>query len=154
MNPKEATVTRARDGSLRMFFEYAADDRSKIGMARADLPGGPWTICDALFEARPDRWDSWHLSTGPVEWTASGEPVMFYNGATRDAKWRIGWIAFDPDFTRATARCDEPLIVPPEKRKPGDTDIAFAASAIAVNGSFELYYSIADKDMMRARIRA
>ena len=27
-------------------------------------------------------------------------PVMFYNGATRAAEWRIGWIVFDRLFTQ------------------------------------------------------
>ena len=27
---------------------------------------------------------------------------MFYNGATHDARWRIGWIAFDRDYERVT----------------------------------------------------
>lgn len=27
---------------------------------------------------------------------------MFYNGATRDARWRIGWIAFDAEYTKVS----------------------------------------------------
>jgi predicted GH43/DUF377 family glycosyl hydrolase len=152
-NPKEATIAQALDGSWRMFFEYAADDKSKIGIARAPAVDGPWSVIDPLFEARADNWDRWHLSTGPVISAAGGDPVMFYNGATRDAKWRIGWIAFDSNYTRVTDRCGEPLVVPPVNHEAGATDIAFAASAVVENGATHLYYSIADKDMYRAEVR-
>ena len=151
-NPKEATVVQARDGSWRLFFEYAADDRSKIGLARAPAVHGPWTVIDPLFEARAGKWDDWHLSTGPIIVTPAGEPMMFYNGATRDAKWRTGWITFDSNYTRVLDRCGEPLIAPPVHRHGGDTDIAFAASAVVENGAAHVYYSIADKDMYRARV--
>ncbi|HEX5274769.1 MAG TPA: hypothetical protein VFW34_05780 [Candidatus Rubrimentiphilum sp.] len=92
------------------------------------------------------------MSTGPIVATPGGNPVMFYNGATRDAKWRIGWIVFHEDYTRVVARAGEPLIAPPAHRQPGDTDIAFAASAVVENGVTHLYYSIADKDMYRATV--
>jgi len=151
-NPKEATVVKAADGSWRMFFEYAHDDRSKIGIARGPAVDGPWTVDEPLFEARAKSWDDWHLSTGPIVLTQSGNPAMFYNGATRDAKWRIGSITFDPGYTRVLDRCDEPLVVPPAQREEGATDIAFAASAVAENGVTHLYYSVADKDMYRATI--
>jgi predicted GH43/DUF377 family glycosyl hydrolase len=152
-NPKEATIAQARDGSWRMFFEYSADDKSKIGIARAPAVDGPWSVLEPLFEARAGSWDDWHLSTGPIIVTPSGEAVMIYNGATRDAKWRIGWIAFDDNYTRVTARCDDPLIVPPARHEAGATDIAFAASAVVENGVAHLYYSVADKDMYRATVR-
>lgn len=151
-NPKEATVAQAADGSWRMFFEYAADERSKIGVARAPAVDGPWTAIEPLFEARAGSWDDWHLSTGPIVATPAGEPVMFYNGATRDAKWRIGWITFDAQYTRVLARSEEPLIVPPPQREADATDIAFAASAVVENGMTHLYYSVADKDMFRAAV--
>jgi predicted GH43/DUF377 family glycosyl hydrolase len=151
-NPKEATVVPAADGTWRMFFEYAADGRSKIGVATALRAQGPWTVSQPLFEARDGSWDSWHLSTGPIERSPSGEPVMFYNGATHDAKWRIGWIAFDAQYSRATGRCAQPLIEPPSAREEGATDIAFAASAVAGDGCVHLYYSVADKDLYRAGI--
>jgi predicted GH43/DUF377 family glycosyl hydrolase len=151
-NPKEATVVQAGDGSWRMFFEYAADERSKIGLARASAVNGPWVIAEPLFEARAESWDSWHLSTGPIVSTPAGEPVMFYNGATQDAKWRIGWITFDSNYRRVVDRCGDPLIVPPAKREAGATDIAFAASALVENLGAYLYYSVADKDMYRAAV--
>jgi len=36
---------------------------------------------------------SWNLSTGPIISRDGQPPVMFSNGATADARWRIGWIA-------------------------------------------------------------
>jgi len=152
-NPKEATVAQASDGSWRMFFEYANDERSKIGVASAPAVSGPWRVAEPLFEARGERWDSWHLSTGPIVASQSGEPMMFYNGATRDAAWRIGWIRFDAAYSRVTARSDEPVIEPPVKRAAGATDIAFAASALREDGAAQVYYSVADQDMYRARVR-
>lgn len=151
-NPKEATIVQARDGSWRLFFEYAAHDASKIGVASAAAVGGPWKILEPFFDARPRSWDSWHLSTGPIL-SGSEPPIMFYNGATRDAMWRIGWIAFDGGYTRVLERGIDPLIGPPADREPGDTDIAFAASAIRGGDDIWLYYSVADKDMLRATVR-
>ncbi len=152
MNPKEATIVPVADGTWRLFFEYARSDASRVGIASAPAVGGPWTVLSPIFEARPAHWDGWHLSTGPVLCSDPMRPVMFYNGATRDAKWRIGWIAFDASFTRIAARGDDPLITPPPGA-PGDTDIGFAASAIEGNNGIYLYYSIADKAMMRAQVK-
>jgi beta-1,2-mannobiose phosphorylase / 1,2-beta-oligomannan phosphorylase len=151
MNPKEATIAPVADGTWRLFFEFAENDASKVGIASSPAVSGPWTVLSPIFEARPGRWDGWHLSPGPLLCTDPMRPVMFYNGATRDAKWRIGWIAFDAGFTRVVARGDDPLITPPPGA-PGDTDIAFAASAVEANNTIYLYYSIADKDMMRAEV--
>ncbi len=136
----------------RLFFEYAVAGASRIGIASAPAVDGPWTVLHSFFDPRPQRWDSWHLSTGPVLTTDLRRPVMFYNGATRQANWRIGWVVFDENYTRIIARCDEPMIAPPP-REIGDTDIAFAASAIEENDVIHLYYSIADKDMLRATVR-
>ena len=43
---------------------------------------------------------------------------MFYNGATQDARWRIGWVAFNSDCTRVVGRGIEPLVVPPPATAP------------------------------------
>ena len=151
-NPKEATIVRVMDGTWRLFFEYAAGGASKIGLASAPHVGGPWTVQVPLFDARPGGWDGWHLSTGPILISDPQRPVMFYNGATQDAHWRIGWVAFDAEYTRVVARGDDPVIVPPTPE--GDrTDIAFAASAVEPDGKIYLYYSIADQDMVRATLR-
>ncbi len=78
-------------------------------MASGRRPDGPWTVLPDPFGIREDSWDNWHLSTGPISQSPGQDPVMFYNGATHDARWRIGWISFDPDFTqrhRARAGAD------------------------------------------------
>jgi predicted GH43/DUF377 family glycosyl hydrolase len=152
INPKEAEIVRALDGTWRLFFEYAHDDRSKIGIASASHVGGPWTVQKPLFQARPG-WDNWHLSTGPVIAGRDTLPVMFYNGATRAAEWRVGWIVFDRMFTEVVARGEHPIVLPGERRFAEDTDIAFAASAISDGDRIRLYYSVADRHVMRATIR-
>ncbi len=151
-NPKEAEITRVADGTWRLFFEYAHDNKSKIGIARSANVDGPWEVLAPLFEARPDRWDSWHLSTGPILISNPEFPVMFYNGATRDAHWRIGWVVFDATYTRVLARCEAPIVLPHIKRNTDDTDIAFAASALEADSAIHLYYSVADQYCCRAVI--
>jgi|HubBroStandDraft_6_1064221.scaffolds.fasta_scaffold312853_2 predicted GH43/DUF377 family glycosyl hydrolase len=152
-NPKEATIVRAPDGSWRLFFEFAHENRSKIGLARSVDVAGPWEVLTPLFEARPGGWDSWHLSTGPILDSGSEYPVMFYNGATERAQWRIGWVVFDADYTRVVARSEVPLVLPHLKRNADDSDIAFAASALEIEGEVHLYYSVADQYVTRAAIR-
>ncbi len=152
-NPKEATIVSVPDGTWRLFFEYAEGGASKIGIASAPSVDGPWTLGTPLFEARPDGWDNWHLSTGPMLQADPNRPVMFYNGATKDAHWRIGWIAFDAGYTRVVDRCDDPLIVPPVPRG-SDTDIAFAASSVETQDAVYLYYSVSDQYLMRATLNS
>ena len=152
-NLKEATVGRTASGGWRMFYEYARDEASLIGLAVSNDVAGPWRHLPQPFAPRTDMWDTWHLSPGPLLTTAQDQPVMFYNGATHDARWRIGWIAFDAEYTRVTARCIEPLIVPPPRGERTETDIAFAASVVIVDGAIWLYYSIEDTDLYRAIIR-
>jgi predicted GH43/DUF377 family glycosyl hydrolase len=152
-NIKEATVDCTERGSWRMFFEYARNDASLVGLAIGDDIAGPWTDESDPFAPRLDGWDNWHLSTGPLLTTDKTMPVMFYNGATRDARWRIGWIAFDAEYSRVVDRCIEPLIVPPPALERTATDIAFAASVVTVEDQIWLYYSLADTHLYRAIIR-
>ena len=152
-NPKEATIASAPDGSWRLFFEYADNGASLIGVADAPSPAGPWSVQRAPFDPRADSWDNFHLSTGPICSGSDDSSVMFYNGAGRDADWRIGWIAFDRNYRRVIARSIDPLIAPPAKRQGDARDIAFAASALEEDGSIRLYYSIADQDMYCATLR-
>ncbi len=152
-NTKEATVGRTADGHWRMFYEYAAEDASRVGLAVGDGVGGPWHEQPTPFMPREDGWDNWHLSTGPMLMDDPDQPVMFYNGATRDARWRIGWIAFSRDCLAVTDRCLQPLLTPPPVADRTDTDIAFAASVIAQDGVIWLYYSLEDRRLARARIR-
>jgi predicted GH43/DUF377 family glycosyl hydrolase len=151
-NPKEATIVAASDGTWRLFFEYASRDASRIGVAVSNSVAGPWRVLDPPFDCRTGSWDSWHLSTGPV-CSQNGAPVMFYNGASRQAAWRIGWILFDPSYSSVLDRGADPLLAPPAVREGDATDIAFAASAVEDGATIRLYYSIADKDMFCANIR-
>lgn len=148
-NTKEATVAPAPDGSWRLFFEYAAGGHSLVGLASGSSVDGPWTIQPPLFHPRDNHWDSWHLSTGPMLRADPDRPVMFYNGADRDAGWKIGWIAFDADYTRVLARSDQPVIVPGPVEPPF-RDIAFSNSLIEHDREIWLYYSVADMDVRRA----
>ena len=102
---------------------------------------------------REGGWDNWHLSTGPMLMDRADQPVMFYNGATRDARWRIGWIAFDAKCQRVTDRCVQPLITPPPVDDRTATDIAFAASVIKQGDDIWLYFSLEDRRLARARLR-
>lgn len=152
-NIKEATVDRTKAGGWRMFFEYARDEASLVGLAVSDDVAGPWTDQRDPFAPRPESWDSWHLSTGPLLTRDKDMPVMFYNGATHDARWRIGWIAFDAEYRTVVDRCIEPLITPPPALERTATDIAFAASAVVVDDDIWLYYSLADTHLYRAIIK-
>ena len=152
-NIKEATLAQTSKGDWRLFYEYAAHDASRIGLATGPTPDGPWTVVDDPFGIREDSWDNWHLSTGPIVAIGDADPVMFYNGATHDARWRIGWISFDRDYSRVTGRGLEPLVVPPPAETRTDTDIAFAASAVVENGLVSLYFSVEDRKLRRARVR-
>ncbi|WP_294198111.1 glycosidase [uncultured Sphingomonas sp.] len=152
-NTKEATVDRTPDGRWRLFYEYAADEASRIGLAIGADVAGPWTEQPTPFMPRENSWDDWHLSTGPLLTDDPGHPVMFYNGATRDARWRIGWVAFDPDYTRVVARGIQPLVTPPPSDDRSATDIAFAASVVVTSDAIWLYYSLEDRRLARAAIR-
>ncbi len=152
-NIKEATLTQTATGDWRLFYEYAANEASRIGMAGGPSPEGPWTVMDDPFGIREDSWDNWHLSTGPMTIVKGQDPVMFYNGATHDARWRIGWISFDPDFTRITGRGLEPMLVPPPPTHRDSTDIAFAASTVMEGNRIALYFSLEDRILRRALIR-
>jgi len=82
------------------------------------------------------------------------DPVMFYNGATVDARWRIGWVSFDRDYTCVTGRGIEPVLVPPPAVDRAADDIAFAASTVIEDDLIALYFSIEDCTLRRALIRA
>jgi predicted GH43/DUF377 family glycosyl hydrolase len=152
-NTKEATIERTADGLWRLFYEYAEDDASRVGLALGEGVAGPWVEQTAPFGPRTDSWDNWHLSTGPLLTTNPEMPVMFYNGATEDARWRIGWVAFDRDCTRVIDRCIEPLITPPPPSERTGIDIAFAASVIRRKGKVCLYYSLGDKMLFRSVLK-
>lgn len=133
-------------------YEFARDFASLIGVAHAEDPIGPWREHEVPFSPRKDSWDNWHLSTGPMLTDRPDCPIMFYNGATQDARWRIGWIAFNADCTAVADRCIEPLIIPPSSFNRLNADIAFAASVLVDTSGIILYYSLADRALRRAVI--
>lgn len=152
-NPKEATVVTLGQDRWRMFFEFAREGASLIGQVDGDdLDGGWGEVGDAPLAPRPDCWDGWHLSPGPVIGEGSSRPVMFYNGATKSAEWRIGVATFNKGFSRVVERADDPLIVPATIGAVA-TDIAFAASAIETDEGILLYFSQSDQDLRCALIR-
>jgi predicted GH43/DUF377 family glycosyl hydrolase len=154
-NFKEATLLQAPDGSWRLFYEYARDEASRIGVARSDRLDGEWEAMEDILPVRADSWDNWHLSPGPIIQQEGRDPVMFYNGATHDARWRIGWASFDPDCQCITARGIEPLLVPAPATDRTATDMAFAGSAVLQqDGTIHLYYSLEDRLISRAVVRA
>ncbi len=153
-NPKESTVVAIGHGAWRIFFEFARDGASLIGQADSNDLDGPWSEADdAPIVPRPGQWDGWHLSPGPVIDAGTARPIMFYNGATEQAEWRIGWAMFDKGFTKIVERCDEPLVSPTGHLAAGITDIAFAASLVETRGTLALYFSQSDQDLRRALIR-
>ena len=154
-NFKEATLLQAPEKSWRLFYEFARDGASRIGMARAQELGTKWTAMQEMVPIRQDNWDNWHLSPGPIVQSTGRDPVMFYNGATNDARWRIGWVTFDQGCECITGRGIEPMLMPPPATDRAATDIAFAASAILQqDGLIHLYYSLEDRKLSRAVVRA
>lgn len=150
-NPKEVTLARAADGMHVLFFEYARDGHSVIGSLRAPSLDGPWKDYAEPLAARPQSWDLFHLSTGPMIAAPDGTPVMLYNGADVDAHWRIGWAAFAPDLRSVIARSDEPCVTAPPPE--GDCrDIAFAASAVTSDDGSYLYLSYYDGESTRMNL--
>ena len=157
-NIKEATLAQTAAGEWRLFYEYAAlfeqgRGASRIGVATAAHPGDPWTSLADPFGTRTESWDNWHLSTGPICQVEGADPVMFYNGATLDARWRIGWVSFSPDYARVTGQGVMPVILPPPPDDRSKTDIAFAASTVIEDGLISLYFSLEDRTLRRARVR-
>jgi predicted GH43/DUF377 family glycosyl hydrolase len=152
-NIKEATLAEGSNGKCYLFYEYARNNASRIGIAVGPSLEGPWTALKDPFTIRENSWDNWHLSTGPIVQRDGADPVMFYNGATVDARWRIGWISFSPDFSRVTGRGVEPLLMPPPAKDRTATDIAFAASCLVRDEAVWLYYSLEDRILRRALVR-
>ena len=151
-NPKEAALLRT-SGGVRLFFEYATGGASRIGVADAPSFEGPWVYADSPLGERTDRFDSWHLSPACATRLHDGRHVLWYNGATHKTDWRIGWALLSDDGRTVLERCEEPLVATFDL-EPGDTDIAFAASAVVeAPGSVSLYYSISDRRLLRHRLR-
>jgi beta-1,2-mannobiose phosphorylase / 1,2-beta-oligomannan phosphorylase len=147
-NPKEAALVPV-PGGFRMFFEYARHGASLIGVADAARLEGPWKYGTSPLEPRPKNFDSWHLSPSSAIPCDDGTHVLFYNGASKETAWRIGWARLDETASVVLARPETPL-VRPFGLQAGDSDIAFAASAVVDRPDrVWLYYSIADRKPYR-----
>ena len=145
---KEAAVLPSGKG-LQLLFEYATEGASRIGMAIGTSLTEQFRVTKSQIPPREDRWDSWHLSPCDcIEW--QGRRIAIYSGSDRDARWRIGWVEFD-HHGDVILRAKEPLIAPFDLA-PGDTDIAFAASALVVGDALWIYFSLADRKLYRARV--
>ncbi len=152
-NIKEATVDRTATGGWRMFYEFARQRGVAGRLAVSDAIAGPWTDAARSVRAATDSWDSWHLSTGPLLTTDKDMPVMFYNGATQDARWRIGWIAFDAEYGKVVGRCIEPLIVPPPACNGPRPTSPSPPRRSSSGDRIWLYYSLSDTHLYRAILR-
>ena len=148
-NPKEATLQYSPSG-WRLFFEYSRENRSWIGLARADAVNGPWERLADPFSGTADAWDDGMLSPGPLIALAQ-RSVMFYNGAPDDDHWKIGWVVFDEEL-RVLDRSKDPL-VEGSRPEPGAREMAFASSAVVCSPTtIWLYYSAGDMQMRRATV--
>ena len=144
---KEAEIA-VKDDRWTMGYEYVRGEASLIGYAEGDGPSGPWRETKHGFGPREGSFDRWHLSPGPMLLGDPDRPVMFYNGATHDGRWGIGWVVFDHPNNRVLDRCDGPLIAPPGEED--GRDIAFAASLMDWGGLVDLYFSYNDRSLHRA----
>ena len=81
-------------------------------------------------------------------WVDEDAWIIFYNGATPEAVWSIGWMLFDQGSFEIIARSEQPLIAPPGI--DSDRNIAFAASCVIVAGDLHLYFSYNDRSLQRA----
>jgi beta-1,2-mannobiose phosphorylase / 1,2-beta-oligomannan phosphorylase len=150
-NTKEAAVVRTPNG-FRMFFEYAQGGASLIGVADAARIEGPWAFSGSPLVPRPNSFDSWHLSPSSAIRCADGTHILLYNGASREAAWRIGYALLDQSATVVLDRPEEPLIEP-FGLTGDDTNIAFAASSVAEDANNAcIYYSIADRRPYRIKV--
>jgi beta-1,2-mannobiose phosphorylase / 1,2-beta-oligomannan phosphorylase len=150
-NTKEAALVRTPNG-LRVFFEYARAGASLMGVADAPRIEGPWTFGNSPLVPRANSFDSWHLSPSSAIRCANGTHILFYNGASKEAVWRIGYALLDRTVTVVLDRPEKPLIEP-FGLAGNDTNIAFAASAVVEDAKNAcVYYSIADRRPYRINV--
>lgn len=71
-----------------------------------------------------------------------------------DARWRIGWIMFDKDFSRVTARGNRAAADAVSAPARNAVDIAFAASAPVEDDLVIPCYALGDRVLRRAAVRA
>jgi predicted GH43/DUF377 family glycosyl hydrolase len=150
-NTKEAAPVKTPNG-FRMFFEYAQGGASLIGVADAPRIEGPWKFGNSPLVPRPNGFDSWHLSPSSAIRCSDGTHILFYNGASKEAVWRIGYALLDQSGTIVLDRPEKPIIEP-FGLTGDDTNIAFAASAAVEDAKNAwVYYSIADRRPYRINV--
>lgn len=142
---KEATVNCTEEGDWRLFYEYEEGGRSRIGLAIGDGPSNHWHEGKDPMMARDGMWDCWHLSTGPLIIRPGEDPLMFYNGSDRDARWSIGWATFSHDCLSLKHRCETPLIGPPPIARSSATKLsACSMQAMPTLALLLLYFSLTE----------
>ena len=96
-NIKEATLAQASDGSWRMFYEYAADGASRIGHRYLAQARRAVDSVECPVTVRPESWDNWHLSTGPIVSLAGPQPghVLQWRDARCALADRVGDVRSD-----------------------------------------------------------
>lgn len=152
---KEPEFFMAKDGRWFMIYEFADGEKSRIAMARS-VGGnveGPYREHRLLFDIREGKWDSQHVSPGPIFATSRGDIFMFYNGRgpknpeDQTPTWAIGCAIIDSARGGVLLRSDKPLITPPGEIGPNNQLIAFANSLVKEEGrtTQSLYYTIADR---------
>src|SRR3546814_17818888 len=81
-NTKEATVGRTADGHWRLWYEYAAANASRVGLAIGPGVSRPWDGQQPQFLPRPTSWANSTSSNGPVLMNHPNKPAQIYNAAT------------------------------------------------------------------------
>src|SRR3972149_1141679 len=152
---KEPEFFMTKDGDWLMIYEFADNERSRIAMARSTGKNveGPYKGHRLLFDVREDKWDSQHVSPGPIFATSRGDIFIFYNGRgprspeDQTPTWAVGCAIIDPVRESIFQRSEKPLIIPPGEIGPDNQLIAFANSLVKEEGGVtqNLYYTIADR---------
>ena len=151
---KEPEFIRTKDGKWLMIYEFGSDDVSRIGMAESNNLTGEYRNHRVLINPREGKWDSQHVSPGPIIRTSRGDLLMFYNGrgpknlSDQTPTWAIGSVIIDLSSGGLLERSEQPIILPPEEIGPDGQLIAFANSVVEEKQI--LYYTAADKRMIVA----
>ncbi len=151
---KEPEFIRTKDGKWIMIYEFGSDGVSRIGMAESKTLTGNYENHRILIDPREGKWDSQHVSPGPIITTSRGDLLMFYNGRgpkneqDQTPTWAIGSVIIDLSSGGLLERSGQPVIRPPEEIGPDGQLIAFANSVIEQKRM--LYYTAADKRMIVA----
>lgn len=151
---KEPEFIKTKSGKWLMIYEFGSNGISRIGMAESRSLTGDYSNHRVLINPREGKWDSHHVSPGPIIRTSRGDLLMFYNGRgpknmeDQTPTWAIGSVIIDVSNGGLLERSDRPIIFPPEEIGPDGQLIAFANSV--VEDRQMLYYTATDKRMIVA----